>query len=574
MKKTKLSDLKFEDLFRREPEAGRLFFNNRRALIFDAATMGVLRRQLLSTMGWELAMGVLSRFGYEHGSNDAEMLGRKFNWETDTDWLASGPFLHTLEGLVHVTPQKIEFDRGTGHFHMHGIWLNSYEAETHLKLFGLSAAGPVCWTLAGYASGYASSFFGKSLLAIETECVGKGDARCYFEIRPVEKWGPEALPYLSALQAVNVAERLRESESRFYDIALSSSDWIWEIDADGLYTYCSPGVTKILGYTPGELTGKKHFYDFFAPEEREQLKTSQLEIFSRKADFNLFVSRNLHKNGEMVILETKGVPILDRGGILLGYRGSVTDITERKRLEASLLQSEKLSAVGQLAAGVAHEINNPLGIILGFAQSVVRKIKEDDALALPLKTIEREAIRCKNLVQNLLVFSRASKSETLEELDLNTAMEGVLSLILAQAKARNVELVRELGSGLPKVNANQIQLQQVVLNLAHNAIDAMPKGGTLTIRTALPGRRPGYVELRVLDTGTGIPKDLQKRIFEPFFTTKEAGKGTGLGLSLAYEIIHKHGGAIELESEEGQGTEFTVYLPVHSAATLLAGGAA
>lgn len=238
------------------------------------------------------------------------------------------------------------------------------------------------------------------------------------------------------------------------------------------------------------------------------------------------------------------------------------DLAERERLQASILQSEKMSAVGQLTAGVAHEMNNPLGIILGFAQSVTRKMKEGDPLELPLRTIEREAVRCKNLVQNLLVFSRTSKSEERTPLDLNGAAEGALSLIAAQARTRGVELALELGAGLPKVRASSSQLQQILINLAGNAMDAMAKGGKLTIATSLSGRRPGYVEIRVRDTGHGIPKEIQKRIFDPFFTTKGVGKGTGLGLSLVYEIVQKHGGTIELESEPGKGAEFTVFLPV------------
>jgi signal transduction histidine kinase len=240
--------------------------------------------------------------------------------------------------------------------------------------------------------------------------------------------------------------------------------------------------------------------------------------------------------------------------------------TEKETLQAQLLQAEKMSAVGQLAAGVAHEINNPLGIILGFAQSVIKRIKnEDDPLALPLKTIEREAVRCKSLVQNLLTFSRSSKGAQ-EEMDLNAAVEIALSLISAQTKTHKVSLIKELCVDSPKIHSNRTQVQQVVVNLAGNAIDAMPKGGTLTIRTSLSGKRPGYVEIQVRDTGAGIPKEIQKKIFEPFFTTKEVGKGTGLGLSLTYEIVTKHGGAIELVSEEGKGAEFTVFLPIRSTA--------
>ncbi|HBB68032.1 MAG: hypothetical protein A2X39_06720 [Elusimicrobia bacterium GWC2_56_31] len=256
------------------------------------------------------------------------------------------------------------------------------------------------------------------------------------------------------------------------------------------------------------------------------------------------------------------------------------EITERKKAEGKIKaayaelktaqdrlgQSEKMAAVGQLAAGVAHEMNNPLGIILGFAQSLVKRLKEGEPLALPLKTIEREAVRCKNLVQNLLTFSRTQKNEQQELLDLNSQVESALALVEAQTKTRGVELIREPGAGLPMIKAGKIRIQQIIINLANNAVDAMPKGGTLTVGTMLSDRRPGYVEIKVGDTGMGIPKELQKKIFEPFFTTKEVGKGTGLGLSLVYEIARAYGGDIELESEEGKGAKFTVFLPVRAEA--------
>ncbi len=203
----KATDLDFYTLLRRQANEGRVFFNQRRAVIFDTEALGTLRQQLIDTLSEELAMGVLTRFGYAHGNSDAKTLGENFDWETETDWLAAGPSIHTLEGIVHITPEKIEFDRETGHFHMHGIWLNSYEAEEHLKRYGPSDH-PVCWTLTGYASGYTSGFFGHELLAIETECVGQGDDRCYWEIRPVAEWGPEAEPYLKALEQIDLSGQL------------------------------------------------------------------------------------------------------------------------------------------------------------------------------------------------------------------------------------------------------------------------------------------------------------------------------------------------------------------------------
>src|SRR5262245_9444439 len=183
----KASDLDFYLLLRRQVNEGRLFFNQRRAVIFDVDAVGTLRQQLIQTLGQELAMGILFRFGYTQGAKDAEMLAETFSWETDLDWLAAGPMLHVLEGVVQVETQKVEFDRDTGHFHMQGIWRNSYEAEQHLNLYGPSEH-PTCWSLTGYASGYASRFFGSELLALETKCMGKGDEYCQWEIRPVTAW--------------------------------------------------------------------------------------------------------------------------------------------------------------------------------------------------------------------------------------------------------------------------------------------------------------------------------------------------------------------------------------------------
>jgi signal transduction histidine kinase len=241
--------------------------------------------------------------------------------------------------------------------------------------------------------------------------------------------------------------------------------------------------------------------------------------------------------------------------------GFQNDISERKKIQRHLLQSEKMAAVGQMAGGVAHEINNPLGVILGFSQSLLSRIKEGDPILMPLKSIEREANRCKIFAQDLLTFSRAGKTEK-EECDLNDVIEGALSLIEAQTKVKSVDLAREFDRTIPKVLTNGNQVQQVVINLCNNAIDAMPKGGRLTVRTyhALKGDQE-FVGIDVEDTGTGIPKEIQSKIYEPFFTTKEVGKGTGLGLSLVYEIVQNHQGFVELESEAGKGAKFKISLP-------------
>ena len=242
-------------------------------------------------------------------------------------------------------------------------------------------------------------------------------------------------------------------------------------------------------------------------------------------------------------------------------------VNERtKQLEAAqfkLVQSEKMSAVGQLAAGVAHEINNPLGVIMGFAQGLANRLKPGDPYELPIKSIEREALRCKNLVQDLLTFSRTSVGDR-EPQDLNKILEETVTLIASRAKMVNVGIEKDLSQDLPKILCNQNQIQQVIINLTNNAIDAMPQGGNLRISTRLLEENPlSWVSLKITDSGAGIPPAIVSRIFEPFFTTKEVGKGTGLGLSLVHEIVRKHSGSIEVKSRLGE-TEFHIQLPART----------
>jgi two-component system, NtrC family, sensor kinase len=231
---------------------------------------------------------------------------------------------------------------------------------------------------------------------------------------------------------------------------------------------------------------------------------------------------------------------------------------ELKRAQEKLIQSSKMAAVGQLAGGVAHEINNPMGVILGFAQIVAKNMKEGDPLYMPLKSIEREVIRCKKLVGDLLTFSRTEKTQ-MEATYINGVIEEILSLIEARTKVKNVEIIRKYGIDLPRITMNKNQIQQVIMNLCNNAIDAMAEAGKLTITTKQTGTQ---IEIDVADTGKGMPEEVKKHIFEPFYTTKEVGKGTGLGLSLCYEIIQRHKGTIEAESENGKGTVFVVKLPL------------
>lgn len=225
---------------------------------------------------------------------------------------------------------------------------------------------------------------------------------------------------------------------------------------------------------------------------------------------------------------------------------------------AQLFQTDKMAALGQLAGGLANEINNPINAILDHSRNIAKRIKENDPLYTSINSIQREAASCKKLVDDLLLFSGTGKSYP-EPMDLNETIEEAMTLVEAQSKTGNIEIVAEYGSGLPLVTAKKNQIQQVIVNICTNAIDAMPEGGRMTLKTRTADRG---VEFEISDTGHGIPEEVKKRIFEPFFTTKEPGKGTGLGLSLCYKIIQKHRGNIKVKSVAGEGTTFTVRLPV------------
>jgi len=247
---------------------------------------------------------------------------------------------------------------------------------------------------------------------------------------------------------------------------------------------------------------------------------------------------------------------------------------ELKEAQAKLIQTEKMAAVGQLAAGVAHELNNPLGGILGFAQYALSKIRnkktkdltdEDiSAYSAYLKDIEQQSIRCKKIVQNLLKFSRSSKKIDFEVLDINLVLDDTLMFVQHQLSMSKVRLKKKLESSLPRVNGNAGMLQQVFTNIILNALQAMPQGGNLTVSTAAAGypeEGKRGVQVIFTDTGCGIPMENLEKIFEPFYTTKKVGQGTGLGLSVSYGIIKEHKGETKVESQVGKGTTFIISLP-------------
>lgn len=331
---------------------------------------------------------------------------------------------------------------------------------------------------------------------------------------------------------------------------------------DGTIQMVNQATLDLLGYAKKELEGQRA-HVLFMSKEQSSMGAEQETLIMKGSVRNLELEF-LKKSGEKVSVLFSSSVMKDEKGDATGVIAVAKDVTERKRLESIIRQSDKMSAVGQLAAGVAHEINNPLGVILGFAQAALRRMTPGEVLEMPLKSIEKEAIRCKDLVQDLLTFSRVSKVER-EPLDLNKTIEGALSLVMARARTAQVEVRRDLAPDLPRVLGNPNQIQQVIVNLANNAFDAMGAKGVLTVKTETLKEDPlTWICLRVTDNGSGIAPEVLSRVFEPFFTTKPVGKGTGLGLSLIHEMVKKHSGTIDVKSRPGN-TEFCIKFPVRLA---------
>ncbi|MCB0156082.1 MAG: hypothetical protein KDF65_14905, partial [Anaerolineae bacterium] len=313
-------------------------------------------------------------------------------------------------------------------------------------------------------------------------------------------------------------------------------------------------------------------------------KETMLQGFSRweisQAEIDLFKDQLVTIGQGGTTFEAEGYGRTVNGDMLLvklhwsiapGYEQSwarvlvsMTDLTEQRYMEQSLLAAQKLADLGTLAAGVAHEINSPLQVITGLCQSMLRRLEqnrlEPDYCANKLEVIQRNGWRCAEIVRALKTYAHASTTE-LEAQDLGEIIHDTLLLTEHQLKNwSNISIVTELAPEMPRLVCDRNQISQVLINLLSNARDAMPSGGHITIRTgADPQARQLW--LQVVDNGSGIPEAVRSRMFDPFFTTKAIGHGTGLGLSIINGIVRAHGGEIEVESEPGRGTTFTLFFP-------------
>jgi PAS domain S-box-containing protein len=366
-------------------------------------------------------------------------------------------------------------------------------------------------------------------------------------------------------------------ESLLAAITEHSTDGIISTTLDGVITSWNAGAANIYGYTAGEMIGRK-VPDLIPGEQAGEL-TAALDRVRGGERVAHFETARTRKDGAAIEVSASVAPIRDASGAVTGVLTLVQDVTERNRADAEhrtrgerMHQAERLETVGQLAGGIAHDFNNLLAAIVGFAGLIIEEVADPPAVRADARQILTTAQRAGRLTRELLIFSRREPAKP-ETVSLNDVIADVRSL-LAASIGEQTGLRFSLAPTLPAVRADRGRLEQVLLNLAINARDAMQEGGTLTISTghAHLGEEAGsslspqiaagqYVELAVTDTGTGMSADVADRVFEPFFTTKQLTQGTGLGLSTVYGIVTQADGAIGVDTEVGAGTTFHVYFP-------------
>ena len=366
--------------------------------------------------------------------------------------------------------------------------------------------------------------------------------------------------------------RLREERNKAQLYLNIAGVIIVAINEKGIVSLINKKGCAVLGYQEHEIIGENWFHLCVPEKNREKrIKTFKKVMKGEQQEVEDYENVILTKSGEERIIAWHNTTLEDENGHIFGTLSSGEDITKRKETEEELIQSEKMVSLGQLAASVVHEVNNPLAGIMVYVKLFQKKYKENkiqvESTGRQLQKIEKELDRTTRIIKNLLTFARQSEP-SMRPIDINKALEAALLLVGNQINLENIGLEKNFDPQLPQVLADFDKIEQVLLNIILNAIQAMPEGGNLTIATSVAkGIRIGdtkkdTVRIDIKDTGIGIPKENLQKLFTPFFTTKEKGKGVGLGLSVVHGIIGKHKGKIEVESEQDAGTTFSIYLEV------------
>lgn len=383
--------------------------------------------------------------------------------------------------------------------------------------------------------------------------------------------------FANAMERKRSEEALRGSEEKYRSLLENIADGFYEVDLAGNYLFVNLAMARFLGKPAAELVGE-NYRETLDESNARHLFTVFHRVFSTGKEENFFTWRLIARDGSERMLEGSVTLVRDRDGAPTGFRGVARDVTERHhaheekaKLEERLQQSQKMEAVGRLAGGVAHDFNNLLAGILGYASMLKAEPSAGDRVLKAADVIEKAAERAAQLTRQLLGFARKGKHQNVP-VNVHDTVQDVVTL-LSRTIDKNIRITQSLKARTPFVLGDPGQIEQVILNLALNARDAMPDGGDLVFETgaveishaeaeALQDISAGrYMCMSVSDTGQGIPEEVRARIFEPFFTTKAQGKGTGMGLAMVYGIVNNHGGTIKVKTELGKGTKFTIYFP-------------
>jgi PAS domain S-box-containing protein len=364
--------------------------------------------------------------------------------------------------------------------------------------------------------------------------------------------------------------KLHEERNRAQQYLNIAGVIIVAINEEGVVSLINRKGCEVLGYKEKEIIGK-NWYDLVVPEaDREERK----EVFKKvmageEEEAKDYENIIMTKAGEERSMAWHNTTLTDEKENIIGTLSSGEDITKRKRTEEELIQSEKMVSLGQLAASVVHEVNNPLSGIMIYVKLFQKKHKEQnlqvEKTGEQLLKMEKELERTTRIIRNLLTFARQSEP-SMSPIEINKVIDAALLLVENQITLENITLEKKLDPQLPLALADFDKIQQVLINIMLNAIQAMPEGGTLTITTSsalgvkVNDSYKSTVRIDIMDTGIGIPRENLKKLFTPFFTTKERGKGVGLGLSVVHGIIGKLKGKIDVESALGVGTTFSIYL--------------
>ena len=452
------------------PEEGKILLGGERVILFQQKAFGSLSKLLYEHLGDELEKSILYKYGYQAAQRNFDIFKKNFTDLKDPKLLALGPKLHAWEGVLKVKLDHMTFDLEKQKFSAKAIWANSYEGENYVENFGASSDSGCCKSLAGYASGWCTSFCGFHVIGMETKCIGKGDDTCEFEIKDLQSWNGE--------------------------------------------------VDQNLEYLNND-------------------HESILKRFERSNEKLNHLNENLENE---VKLRTEQI----------------------SAQQVKMLETAKLGALGEMAGGIAHEINNPLAIIKTRTEILLNRIEKDqiskDEVIRFLSNIEKTAERLGSVVKGLRNLSRSNDVDKAGVFNLNDVLADVVGI--SQEKFKSAGIAFEY-KPLPEdilLHGSSVQIGQIIINLMNNAYDAVIESeqAAIEIRTEKIGDE---IRFQIFDSGKKPEEDIIDKLFNPFFTTKEVGKGTGLGLSISHSIAEKFGAKLFFDKSSDR-TCFSLIFPI------------